>query len=169
VASRRLKLGADNLATAAILAMTGIALVHGYAAQLHYIEAAEHGAMGMADEAASLTTIARALVVSAVLGLAVAAWGVDVLWHRRATGAWTAVVMVGYGIMVAAGIASRTSIGLAGHTDDAGPLWAVTVAAEVAVTVAVAAYAASVRATSQGVAIGGAIAADRLGAVSSPR
>jgi hypothetical protein len=168
--ARRPRLTADHLATAAILAMTGIALAHGYAAQLHYIEAAEHAAMGnMADEAASLTAIARALVVSAVLGLAVAAWGVDVLWHRRATAAWTAVVLVGYGAMVAAGIASRTSVGLAGHTDDAGPLWAVTVAAELAVMLAVAAYAASVRATSQGAAFGGAIVTDRLGVVSSPR
>jgi hypothetical protein len=132
----------EALATIAILAMAGIALAHGWAAQDHYAEAAEHGEMGMADEAAALVSIARALLVSAIAGLAIAGWGVYVQRTKATLGAWTAVSLIAYGVMVAAGIASRSSVGLLGHTDDAGPLWAVVVAAEIVTMVLVAAYAA---------------------------
>jgi hypothetical protein len=153
----------DNLAVIAILAMVGIALAHGWAAQVHYTEAAEHAEMGgMEAEVASLTTIARALVVSAIAGLVVAGWGIVVRQRRRGLAAWTAVSIVGYSAMVAAGIASRTSYGLAGHTDDAGPLWTITVAAEVLVLILVAAYAAA-----QTTETAEAIASEPLGVVGS--
>jgi hypothetical protein len=155
--TRRFSVPGDTLATSAIVSMVGIAAVHFWAAQGHFAEAAEHAEMGMADEAAGLLWIARGLIVSVVAGLAVAAWGAFVVQRRRHLAAWTAVVVVGYSAMVAAGVASRTSVGLPGHTDPADTLWADTMDAEVAVVVLVAAYAAMVRGAQVGVIFGGAI------------
>jgi hypothetical protein len=154
---RRPQLPGDWLADVAILVMAGIALAHGQAARLHFADVVEHREMGMTAEAAIVNRIGWLLVASVVVGLAIAAWGIYVARARHTLTAWAVTSLVAYGAMVAAGIASRT-VGLLGHADDFGPLWAVTVAAEIAVLVLVASHLAAVRAAEQGVAFGGAIA-----------
>jgi hypothetical protein len=155
---RRNAVPGDNLATAAILLMVGVALAHGWAALSHFAEAAEHTEMGMAEEAAGLTIIAWGLTVSTVAGLLVAVWGVFVSQRRHHLPAYVTVVLAGYAAMILAGVASRTSVGLQGHTDPATPLWSITVAAEIAVLVLTAAYAAMIRGAQDGLIIGGATA-----------
>lgn len=153
--NRRPTLPGDWLADAAIVVMAGIALAHGWAALGHFAEVAEHTEMGMAGEAAVEARIGWLLVASVAAGFLLAIWGIAVRRRRTTMAAWTVTVLVVYGAMIAAGIASRTSFGLLGHADDAGPLWAVTVAAEIAVFALTAAFAASVKAAEIGVKIGG--------------
>jgi hypothetical protein len=125
----------------AVLLTLLIAVSHGWASHLHYVEAAEHSEMGMAKEAAALTWIGRGLLVSVILGLALAAWGLWVARHERMIGLWSVLTGIVTAGMIYAGIVSRTNLGLLGHSDDVGPLWAITLTAEILVLVLVSAYA----------------------------
>jgi hypothetical protein len=139
---------ADTLIAVILLAVAAVAVLHGLAAVGHQNEAAEHAAMAL--EAPAATTVAeraafdemvehaqiegrigRLLWWSVAAGAALVVAGVVAWRSRRFLGAWTGTVIWASLAMVAAGIASRSSVGLLGHTDPADIRWGIVVALEV--------------------------------------
>lgn len=137
VAGRRLALTAAAL----ILAVT---LAHGWAVQGHRAEAAEQAEM--AEHGQVEGRIAWLLAGSVTVGLALVSWGLlAIRWGRRLA-PWAAVTLAAHVLFLAAGISSRTTWGLLGHTDQPSRLWALTLTAEAAVCLLTAATWAASRA-----------------------
>lgn len=154
---------ADTLIAAILLAVAAVAVLHGLAAVGHQNEAAEHEAMALEAPAAATEAeqaaidemvehaqiegrIGRLLWWSVVAGVVLVGAGVVAWRSRRVLPAWAATVLVANLVMVAASIASRSSVGLLGHTDPADIRWGIVVALEI-LTAAAAAGLLAVLAT----------------------
>jgi hypothetical protein len=155
----------STLTFAAVLCVLAVAGMHAAAARQHATEAADYQTMAL--EAPAATTAAERAAfdemvdqaaiesrVSWLLWAATAAGVLLVVWWlvavrtppRRTLAGWCWAVAVTHLPMLAAGVASRTSIGLFGHTDQAGLLWAACILTELAAVLAVTAVLAAIAA-----------------------
>jgi hypothetical protein len=169
-----------NLAATLIVLTLLVAAGHGLAAQGHLTEANEHQAMldtagvstaearhhggelaEMAEHATVEARIGWLLWAAAAAGLALTVWGTLTLRRRRRLLGWLAALAVAHLTMLAAGICSRTSVGLLGHTDPATSLWGVVVVGELAVVVGAAACWGLVRGARNGVEVVAPLFPDR--------
>jgi hypothetical protein len=116
---------------------------------------AKGGELGeMAEHAGIEQQIGRLLYASTGLGLLLALWGAFAVRSPRRwrLSLWLFTAGATHLAMLAAGILSRTNLGLLHHTDDVSWLWAATVALELAAVLAAVAVLAA-RAAAHDVAL----------------
>lgn len=135
------------LLLAVVLAVAAVAVLHGFAAVGHQAEAADHAEMArsitavevarnpgvfdeMADAARVEARIGRMLWWSTAVGLLLAFVGVAAWRRPRFLAGWATAALAANLLMLGCGIASRSSVGLFGHTDPVSRLWVAAVALE---------------------------------------